>query len=155
MVKDDNAVIESVFIWFLTLYSANAETCREFNELVNMSAPELREWLQGDVSKSSGWHKSDSSDTETIGHERSTVRSDLFVEAGLTQTMYSGRKIVSILEHNPDKNPSQYDSDDLQHMRRVVAYCKRHLAQEETAKRNTNSKSYKSLKNWGHDPFKT
>ncbi|GAM37433.1 hypothetical protein TCE0_024r07351 [Talaromyces pinophilus] len=118
MVKDDNTVIE------------------EFNELVNMSAPELREWLEGDVSQSSGWHKSDSSDTETIGHE-------------------SGRKIVSILEHNPDKHPSQYDSDDLQHMRRVVAYCKRHLAQEETAKRNTNSKSYKSLKNWGHDPLKT
>lgn len=67
----------------------------------------------------------------------------------------SGRKIVSILEHNPDKDPGQYDSDELQHMRRVVAYCKRHLAQEETAKRNTNSKSYKSLKNWGHDPLKT
>ena len=121
-----------------------------------MSAPELREWLEGDVSQSSGWHKSDSSDTETIGHERYVyARSDLFVGPRLTQTMYSGRKIVTILEHNPDKHPSQYDSDDLQHMRRVVAYCKRHLAQEETAKRNTNSKSYKSLKNWGHDPLKT
>lgn len=36
----------------------------------------------------------------------------------------------------------------------VVSYCKRHLAQEETAKRNTDSKSYKSLKNWGHDALK-
>lgn len=58
---------------------------REFNELVNMSAPELREWLEGDVSQSSGWHKSDSSDTETIGHERYVyVRSNPSVEARLT-----------------------------------------------------------------------
>lgn len=39
-------------------------------------------------------------------------------------------------------------------MRKVVSYCKRHLAQEEQAKHNTNSKSYKSLKNWGHDVLK-
>ena len=44
--------------------------------------------------------------------------------------------------------------DDIDHMRRVVAYCKRHLAQEEKAKRDTTSKSYKSLKNWGHDALK-
>lgn len=31
-------------------------------------------------------------------------------------------------------------------MRRVAAYCKRHLAQEEKAKQDTDSKSYKSLK---------
>jgi hypothetical protein len=45
--------------------------------------------------------------------------------------------------------------DDIPHMRKVVASCKRHLAQEETAKKNTDSKSYKSLKNWGHDAQKT
>jgi len=39
-------------------------------------------------------------------------------------------------------------------MCKVVSYCKRHLAQEENAKRDTSSKSYKSLKNWGHDPLK-
>jgi Protein of unknown function (DUF3140) len=39
-------------------------------------------------------------------------------------------------------------------MRRVVAYCKLHLAQEERAKKDTRSKSYKSLKNWGHDARK-
>jgi len=44
--------------------------------------------------------------------------------------------------------------DDLAHMRKVVSYCKRHLAQEEKAKQDTNSKSYKSLKNWGHDAQK-
>jgi hypothetical protein len=45
--------------------------------------------------------------------------------------------------------------DDVAHMRRVVAYCKRHLAQEATAKKDTTSKSYRSLKNWGHDAQKS
>ena len=40
-------------------------------------------------------------------------------------------------------------------MRRVAAYNKRHLAQEETAKKDTTSRSYKSLKNWGHDAQKS
>lgn len=60
----------------------------------------------------------------------------------------SGRKIIKILEKNPNKDPDSYDEEDIAHMRKVVAYCKRHLAQEEKAKRDTNSKSYKSLKNW-------
>ena len=67
----------------------------------------------------------------------------------------SGRKIIEILEKNPKKDPEKYDDEDLAHMRKVVAYCKRHLAQEEKAKQDTNSKSYKSLKNWGHDPLKS
>jgi hypothetical protein len=50
---------------------------------------------------------------------------------------------VHILEKNPEKDPSKYDEEDVDHMRRVVSYCKRHLAQEEKAKRDTNSKSYK------------
>ena len=88
---------------------------REFNELVNMSAKELQDWLGQEESAGAGWSKDDGSG-ETIGHD-------------------SGRKIVD-------------------HMRKVVAYCKRHLAQEEKAKQDTNSKSYKSLKNWGHDAQK-
>ncbi|MCJ1252725.1 hypothetical protein MMC24_000531 [Lignoscripta atroalba] len=100
-----------------------------------MSAAELEEWLKGESSQGAGWSKSDGS-TETIGHE-------------------SGRKIIEILQKNPEKDPDKYDEEDLAHMRRVVAYCKRHLAQEEKAKRDTESKSYKSLKNWGHDAQKT
>ncbi|KAL4895367.1 hypothetical protein BDV59DRAFT_173784 [Aspergillus ambiguus] len=115
MVKDKDAVID------------------EFNDLVNMTPNELRNWLRGEQSQSSGW-SNDSG--ETIGHE-------------------SGRKIVSILEHNPSKDPSGYTDQDIDHMRRVVSYCKRHLAQEEKAKQDTESRSYKSLKNWGHDPLKT
>ncbi|EOD49744.1 putative dna-binding protein [Neofusicoccum parvum UCRNP2] len=105
MVKDAETVVE------------------EFNELVNMSAKELKDWLGSEESTGSGWSKDDGSG-ETIGHE-------------------SGRKIVKILEKNPKKDPEQYDEDDIDHMRKVVAYCKRHLAQEEKAKQDTDSKSYK------------
>lgn len=71
-----------------------------------------------------------------------------------TNNETSGRKIIEILKKNPKKEPSKYSDADVQHMRRVAAYNKRHLAQEETAKKDTNSKSYKSLKNWGHDAQK-
>jgi len=67
----------------------------------------------------------------------------------------SGRKIIEILKKYPDKDPEKYDEDDIQHMRKVVSYNKRHLAQEEKAKQDTSSKSYESLKNWGHDAQKT
>ncbi|EPE24731.1 hypothetical protein GLAREA_08584 [Glarea lozoyensis ATCC 20868] len=100
-----------------------------------MTAPELKSWLKSGSSTSSGWTKDDGSG-ESVGHE-------------------SGRKIVEILEKNPGREREGYDDDDLAHMRKVVAYCKRHLAQEEKAKQDTESKSYKSLKNWGHDAQKT
>ena len=70
----------------------------------------------------------------------------------LLKALFSGRKIVEILKKNPTKDPAEYDEKDIPHMRKVVAYCKRHLAQEGTAKKNPESKSAKSLKNWGHDP---
>ncbi|KAH0369700.1 hypothetical protein KCU65_g3122, partial [Aureobasidium melanogenum] len=113
MVKDNDTVI------------------KEFNELVNMSPDQLKEWLGGEDSACAGWSKDDGSG-ETIGHE-------------------SGRKIIEILEKNPKKDPSKYDEDDISHMRKVVAYNKRHLAQESHIQ-DPNSKSAKSLKNWGHDP---
>lgn len=69
--------------------------------------------------------------------------------------MSSGRKIIEILNKNPKKDPEAYEEDDIAHMRKVVAYCKRHLAQEGKAKQDPESKSAKSLKNWGHDPQKT
>ncbi|TKA83903.1 hypothetical protein B0A55_00098 [Friedmanniomyces simplex] len=118
MVKDDETVIQ------------------EFNELVNMSADELKDWLGSEESAGSGWDKDDGSG-ETIGHE-------------------SGRKIIQILEKNPEKGPSKYGADeDIPHMRKVVAYCKRHLAQEGKAKQDPDSKSARSLRNWGHDAQKT
>lgn len=64
--------------------------------------------------------------------------------------MYSGRKIIEILKKNPEKIPEEYDEDDIPHMRKVAAYCARHLAQEETAKKDPESRSARSLKNWGY-----
>ncbi|KAK0626398.1 hypothetical protein B0T14DRAFT_102456 [Immersiella caudata] len=112
----------------------NEIVIREFNELVNMTPDDLEEWLETDASTGSGWQKGDGSG-ESVGHE-------------------SGRRIVEILRKNPDRKEDGYDEEDIAHMRKVVSYCKRHLAQESTAKQNTDSKSYKSLKNWGHDALK-
>ncbi|OTA07191.1 hypothetical protein A9Z42_0080690 [Trichoderma parareesei] len=116
------------------------EVIQEFKELVNMTAQELKEWLKGDDSTSAGWSKDDGSG-ESVGHD-------------------SGRRIVEILESNPEKDPEKYTDDDISHMRKVVSYCKRHLAQEERANNKKSvedvkkTKSYASLKNWGHDPIK-
>ncbi|KAJ6441085.1 DNA-binding protein [Purpureocillium lavendulum] len=123
-MKDNNTVIE------------------EFNEVVNMTAQELEKWLKSDDSQSAGWPKDGGdADGESVGHD-------------------SGRKIVEILESNPDKDPEKYTDDQIQHMRKVVSYCKRHLAQEEkandekSAEEVKKTKSYASLKNWGHDLLK-
>ncbi|KAK8094177.1 DNA-binding protein [Apiospora hydei] len=94
-----------------------------------MTASDLEGWLKGESSESAGWAKDDGSG-ETVGHE-------------------SGRKIIEILKKNPEKDAAKYDEDDLPHTRKVVAYCKRHLAQEGKAKQDTDSKSARSLKNWG------
>ncbi|OCF44177.1 hypothetical protein I317_01969 [Kwoniella heveanensis CBS 569] len=106
-----------------------------------MTADELETFLKTEGSESTGWSKDDGSG-ESIGHE-------------------SGRKIVDILKRNPDKDPSKYTDEDKEHMRRVVSYCKRHLAQEDKLKESKSpeeleqTKSTRSLKNWGHDPLKT
>jgi len=47
---------------FLTEY-------REFNEIINMSAKDLKEWLGSEESTGAGWSKDDGSG-ETIGHDR-------------------------------------------------------------------------------------
>jgi hypothetical protein len=78
------------------------QTIDEFNDAVNMTAKELEDWLQTDESKSVG--QSDGGG-ESKGHE-------------------SGRKIVEILE----KNKTDYSSDDIDHMRRVVRCEEQRLA---------------------------
>ena len=99
----------------------------EFEEAVNMTPKELEDWLQSDESKSVG--QSDGGG-ESKGHE-------------------SGRKIVEIL----GKNKSDYTDEDVEHMKRVNAYVKRHLGQ---GPKNDieNSKWRYSLMNWGHDPLR-
>jgi hypothetical protein len=84
----------------------------------------------------------------------------------------SGRNIVETLKKNTSKDPEKYDesmpgkilkggpgykkiplirsTDDIPPMRKVVSYCKR----QEKSKLDINSKSYRSLKNRGHDAQK-
>ncbi|EHK44223.1 hypothetical protein TRIATDRAFT_265811 [Trichoderma atroviride IMI 206040] len=116
------------------------EVIQEFKELVNMTAKELKDWLKGDQSEGAGWPKEDGGG-ESVGHD-------------------SGRQIVEILEANSEKDPEKYTDDHITHMRKVVGYIKRHLAQEEKANNKKpveevkKTKSYASLKNWGHDTIK-
>ncbi|KAI0082136.1 hypothetical protein K474DRAFT_1655478 [Panus rudis PR-1116 ss-1] len=108
------------------------EVITEFNELVNMNADELGAWLADPSSKKTG---------TGVGFR-------------------SGQRIKEILEKNPTKDPQAYDDDDINHMRKVVGYNKRHLAQEnnlkdtKTIEELKEAKSTLSLKNWGHDPLK-
>lgn len=97
---------------------------------MNMSVSELEAWLKEESSESAGWGGESG---ETVGHE-------------------SGRKIVDILKRNPQKKEDKYTEEDLAHMRKVVSYCKRHLAQEESMKERKSkeeleqTKSVRSLK---------
>jgi hypothetical protein len=75
----------------------------EFEEAVNMSPKVLEEWLQTDESRSVG--QSDGGG-ESKGHQ-------------------SGRRIVEIKR----KKKSDYTDDDLDHMKRVTGYVRRHLGQ--------------------------
>lgn len=86
---------------------SDSDVVQEFNEYVNMTVPELEKWLKSADSQESGWGEGE----ESVGHE-------------------SGRKIVDILKRNPKKQEDKYTEEDLQHMRKVAAYCKRHLARE-------------------------
>jgi Protein of unknown function (DUF3140) len=99
----------------------------EFDEAVNMTPKELEEWLETNESKSVG--QSDGG-RESKGHE-------------------SGRKILQIL----DKNKTDYSSDDIDHMRRVVSYVHRHESQKPEGEVKDSNWRY-SLLNWGHDPLK-
>ena len=102
----------------------------DFSAVVNMTADELREWLDTDTSKVVGWKGPDGARAESVGHA-------------------SGRRILSILR----KSSGERTAEDEAHMRRVVAFVRRHRAQE-PANPVTSRWRY-SLMNWGHDPIKT
>lgn len=100
-------------------------TIDEFHNVVNMSLKELESWLNTDESQSVGQKDEDN---EAIGHK-------------------SGRRIVELL------NKSDYTDDDLSHMKKVISYVHRHLAQQPSGDIKNTRWRY-SLKNWGHDPLK-
>jgi len=103
------------------------ELQKEFHELVNMSASELKKWLNTEESKSVGQKKDGAK--ESTGHQ-------------------SGEQIVDIL----GKKGKDLSDEDVHEMKRVISYIKRHLAQRPKEVEGSNW-AY-SLKNWGHDPEK-
>jgi hypothetical protein len=101
-------------------------TRKEFHELVSMKPAELEEWLATEDSREAGQHRDGG---ESTGHA-------------------SGRRIVDILRTRKD----DLTDDDYQHMRKVVGYIRRHLAQRPSGDvRDTRWRH--SLMNWGHDPL--
>ncbi|MFA3878347.1 DUF3140 domain-containing protein [Streptomyces sp. MMCC 100] len=102
------------------------ETRDAFHELVNMTPAELDRWLDTDESRDAGHHQDGG---ESVGHA-------------------SGRRIVEILH----KNKGDLSDDDYEHMRKVVGYVRRHLAQRPSGDVADTRWRY-SLMNWGHDPL--
>ncbi|MFH9657039.1 DUF3140 domain-containing protein [Streptomyces sp. NPDC017248] len=101
------------------------ETWDAFRDLVNMTPSALEKWLATEESRAAGQHKDGG---ESTGHA-------------------SGRAIVEILR--TDKG--DLSDADYAHMRKVVGYIRRHLAQRPSGDvRDTRWRH--SLMNWGHDP---
>ncbi|MCO5994138.1 DUF3140 domain-containing protein [Actinoallomurus rhizosphaericola] len=98
-----------------------------FDELVNLKPAELERWLGSEESKAAGQH---SGGGESTGHE-------------------SGRRIVALLR----TKKGDLSEDDYAHMRKVVGYIRRHLAQRPDGDIRETRWRY-SLMNWGHDPLK-
>jgi hypothetical protein len=99
----------------------------EFQQVVNMTAEELESWLDTDESKEVGQKQGDE---ESIGHK-------------------SGKRIIQLLQKKQD----EYTEDDLSHMKKVVSYVHRHLAQRPSGDIEDTPWRY-SLKNWGHEALK-
>ncbi len=104
------------------------ETWSDFQDAVNMTASELRKWLDTDESKKVG--QKSSAGSESTGH-------------------HSGRRIIDILGSKKD----DLTDDDYAHMRKVVGYVHRHLKQKPSGDVTDTNWRY-SLMNWGHDPQK-
>ena len=107
--------------------SDGAAAYRAFVEAVNMSPGELEKWLRTAESKETGQHTGGG---ESVGHA-------------------SGRRIVALLRTKREA----LSDDDYAHMRKVVGYVHRHLAQRPSGD-VTDTRWRYSLMNWGHDPLK-
>ncbi|MVA75329.1 DUF3140 domain-containing protein [Auraticoccus sp. F435] len=105
------------------------EIWQEFREAVNMTPKELEEWLETDEAQEVGQKSGGSG--ESTGHA-------------------SGRRIVQILR----ARKADLGDDDYEHMRKVVGYVHRHLAQGPGSDVEHSRWRY-SLMNWGHDPLKS
>jgi Protein of unknown function (DUF3140) len=106
---------------------AIAEVWADWQGAVNMTANELEHFLDTEESKSVD---DMGSGGESTGHR-------------------SGRRIVKILR----AKKADLTEDDAAHMRKVVGYLHRHLAQKPSGDVSESPWRY-SLMNWGHDPTK-
>ncbi len=105
---------------------------KDFGEAVNMTPSELEHFLDTDDSKRVGWKGEDGKGAgESVGHK-------------------SGKRIVAIKR----TKKADLTDDDYAHMKTVVGYVHRHLAQGGPAKDVEHSDWRYSLMNWGHDPSK-
>ncbi|AEV82726.1 DNA-binding protein [Actinoplanes sp. SE50] len=105
-----------------------ADLYADFRAAVTMTPAALRTWLGTEESKEVG--QKSSAGAESVGHD-------------------SGRRILRLLE----KKKSELTADDEEHMRKVVGYVHRHLAQRPAGDVRETKWRY-SLMNWGHDPLR-
>jgi hypothetical protein len=105
---------------------AVTEVWDDWSAAVTMTPARLERWLATDESRSVG---DTGGDGESTGHA-------------------SGRRIVELLR----TNKTDLTADDAAHMRKVVGYVHRHLAQRPEGD-VTDTKWRWSLMNWGHDPL--
>lgn len=110
------------------------EIMDSFKAAVNMTTAALEKWLETDESSSVGWadgaNKTKSGGTEAVGHRE-------------------GHRIVEMRR----KKTADLTEEDYQHMKKVVGYVHRHMAQKPSADVE-HSRWRHSLMNWGHDPLK-
>lgn len=106
---------------------AVAEVWDDWQDAVNMAPTEIEDFLETEESQSVG---DTGGEGESTGHK-------------------SGRRIVEILRTKKD----DLTDADAAHMRKVVGYVHRHLAQRPSGD-VADSKWRYSLMNWGHDPQK-
>ena len=103
----------------------------DFKAAVNMTPAALRKWLETPESRAVGWKGADGKgEGESVGHR-------------------SGRRILKIKA----KRQAELEAKDYAHMRKVIGYVHRHLAQRPAEDIETSPWRY-SLMNWGHDPSK-
>ena len=101
----------------------------DFRGAVNMGPARLERWLERDESRGSGQKKRGKG--ESTGHA-------------------SGRRIVDIKR----TRTADLTDADYRHMRKVVGYVGRHLAQRPKGDVRDTTWRY-SLMNWGHDPLRS
>lgn len=100
----------------------------EFDALVNLAPAEIEAWLETPESRKVGMVRR--GETESVGRQ-------------------SARKILAIRAKAPD----DLTEADYAHMRKVIGYCRRHLAQRPWGDVTRTRWRY-SLMNWGHDPLR-